>query len=123
MRTLWVGTAGFAGAVARYGLDGLVGRHARGAFPWATLAVNLSGSFLLGLLFALFTERWVVDGDLRVALTVGFVGSYTTFSTFALETLRLGQDGRPALAVANVVVSVVAGLLAVWAGMAVARAF
>lgn len=121
MRGVWVGAAGFVGAVARYHVEGLVSRRAGGAFPWGTLAVNLTGCLLLGALFTLFTARFVNHADLRIALTVGFVGSYTTFSTFALETVRLGQEGDVALAFAYVAASVVTGVVAVWTGMALAR--
>jgi CrcB protein len=121
MRTVWVGVAGFAGAVARYSLGGWIARHNRGAFPWETFAINVTGSFLLGLLFALFTDRFRVDPTLRVAMTVGFLGAYTTFSTFAFETMRLAEDGAIALAAGNVAASAAAGLAAVYAGTWIGR--
>src|SRR5205823_8162208 len=114
MQNLWIGVAGFAGAVARYQLEGLVSRSARGAFPWGTFVVNISGCFALGLLVTLLTERFLPHPHLRTAVTVGFVGAYTTFSTFAYESLRLGEDGAVALAVLNVAASVCVGVLAVW---------
>lgn len=122
MRTLWIGTAGFAGAIARYGLEGWVSGRTAGAFPWGTLAVNTSGSFLLGLLFTLFAERFLMNPSLRSALTIGFVGAYTTFSTFSLETVRLIEDGASGLALVNVVGSVVLGIAAVYTGTFVGRA-
>lgn len=122
MRTVWIGVAGFAGAISRYQLEGLVSRSAKGAFPWGTWVVNISGCFLLGLLATLFTERLLPHPALRGAITIGFVGAYTTFSTFAYETLRLGQDRATALALLNVVASVAVGIAAVWGGTAVGRA-
>lgn len=121
MRTaLWVGVAGFFGAVARYGVAGLVSRVDEG-FPWGTFVVNISGCFVLGLLVAMFAHRFVVHPDLRVALTVGFLGAYTTFSTFALETFEFGETRALGLGFLNVAVSVVAGLVAVWLGAALGR--
>lgn len=121
MRTaLWVGVAGFFGAMARYGVSGIVSR-VNEAFPWGTFVVNVSGSFLLGLLVGMFGHRFLVHPDLRVALTVGFLGAYTTFSTFALETFEFGETHAPVVAVLNVAVSVAAGLAAVWAGLALGR--
>lgn len=122
MRGVWVGAAGFLGAVARYQLDGLIERHNRGTFPWGTLVVNLSGCFVLGLLSTLLAGRFVADPTLRIALTVGFLGAYTTFSTFSLQAVRLTQGGALAQAVGYVVASVVIGLAAAWAGMSAGRA-
>ena len=125
VRTLWIGTAGFLGAVSRYHLDSWVGRRAGGRFPWGTMIVNVTGCFLLGLLLAYFTFRFrggrPVDADLRVAVTVGFVGAYTTFSTYARETLRLGNDGDFGLAFVYGAGSVVVGLIAVGVGSMVGR--
>ncbi len=123
MRSVWVGVAGFFGAVARYQLDSLISRHARGAFPWGTLVVNLSGCFVLGILFTLSSERLDANPAMRTALTVGFLGAYTTFSTFSLQAVRLTEDGAVALAFGYVAASVAIGLLAAWAGMAAGRAF
>ncbi|HET7481611.1 MAG TPA: fluoride efflux transporter CrcB [Actinomycetota bacterium] len=117
---IWVGVAGFFGAIARYGVAGLVSRVDEG-FPWGTFVVNVSGCFLLGLLVAMFAHRFVVHPDLRVALTVGFLGAYTTFSTFALETFEFGETHSAGLAVVNVVMSLATGLAAVWLGTALGR--
>lgn len=122
MRSLWIGLTGFLGAVSRYQVEGWLSRRASGAFPWGTLTVNVTGCFLVGFLLTLLTERFVAHPDLRVAVTVGFLGAYTTFSTFAYETLRLGEDGALGLAVANLVASVAAGVLAVWLGTVLGRA-
>ena len=122
MRSLWIGVAGFFGAIARYQLDSLVTRLHRGPFPLGTLVVNLSGCFLLGLLFTLSSGRLDGHSSLRPALTVGFLGAYTTFSTFSLQAVRLTEEGEVGLALGYVAASVAVGLLAAWAGMAAGRA-
>ncbi len=123
MRT-WVGigVAGALGALARYGLDGFVARRSTSAFPWGTFVVNVTGSFLLGLVFTVLTERASVSPSLRSAITIGLLGAYTTFSTLSLETYRLVEDGAYALAAANGLGSLAAGLLAVYVGTVVGRA-
>lgn len=121
MQSLWIGMAGFLGAVSRYHVEGWVSRHTRSDFPIGTLAVNVSGCLLLGFLITLFAERLVPSPHLRAALTIGFLGAYTTFSTFAYETLRLGEDGAPARALLYVVASVGLGVLAAWTGSALGR--
>jgi CrcB protein len=123
MRTIvGVGIAGAVGALARYGLGGLVSERLPGAFPWGTFLINASGSFVLGFLFVLLTERLTASPALRTSLTIGFVGAYTTFSTFSFETVRLLEDGALGLAALNVAASVGAGLLAAWLGISVGRA-
>lgn len=121
MRTIWIGLAGFCGAASRYHFEGWVSNRWPSAFPWGTFAVNVTGCFLLGLVFTLLTERFLPHPDLRTAIAIGFVGAYTTFSTFAFETLRLGEDGAVALALTNVFASVVAGIIAVWIGTTLGR--
>lgn len=121
MTLLLVGIGGFAGAVARYVVDGWVAGLSRGAFPWGTFAVNLSGSFVLGLLFGLAIERAILPAEIRAPLMIGFLGAYTTFSTLVLESWRLVEDGSVPLALANLVGSLVLGMLAVVAGLLLAR--
>ncbi|MEX2394242.1 MAG: fluoride efflux transporter CrcB [Actinomycetota bacterium] len=122
MNALAVAIAGALGALARYGLGGLIANRNTSAFPLETFVINVSGSFLLGLVFVVLTERFLPHPALRVSLTVGFLGAYTTFSTFSLETLRLIEDGAIGLAVANVALSVVAGLVSVYLGTIIGRA-
>ena len=119
---LLVGVGGFAGAVARYVLDGRISAATGGGFPWGTLVINLSGSFAIGLLFALITERAALPAEWRVPLLIGFLGSYTTFSTLALESWRMIEDGAWLFGTANLIGSVAIGLVAVVAGIALGRA-
>lgn len=122
MRTVWIGLAGFLGAASRYHFEGWVSNRWPTPFPWGTFTVNVTGCFVLGFVFTLLTERLLPHPELRTAITIGFVGAYTTFSTFAFETLRLGEDGAVALALGNVVASVLFGIAAVWLGTVIGRA-
>jgi CrcB protein len=117
-----IAIGGAAGAVARYLVDTAVSQRAGGAFPWGTLVVNVSGSLVLGLLFALTIERGVLPASMRLPVLVGFLGAYTTFSTLMLETWRLAEDGATGLAFANMVGSSVVGLVALFAGLTLGRA-
>jgi CrcB protein len=118
---LLVGVGGFIGAVARYLVDGWIARATEGAFPWGTLAINVSGTFLLGVLFAALTERALLPAEIRPPLMIGFLGAYTTFSTWMLESWRLAEDGALLLMVANVGGSVVLGLAGFGLGLAIGR--
>ena len=122
MVILSVGIGGFLGAIARYVLDGWIANATGGRFPWGTLAINLSGSFVLGLLFAMSVERGILPAGIRAPVLVGFIGAYTTFSTLTLETWRLAEDGSYALALANLGGSAVLGIVAVVAGLTLGRA-
>jgi CrcB protein len=117
-----IAVAGALGALARYGLDGLISRHTPTSFPWGTFVINVSGSFVLGILFVLMTERFRPEPWLRSGLTIGLLGAYTTFSTLSLETYRLAEDGAYGLAVANAAGSLAAGLVAVYLGVVLGRA-
>ena len=117
-----IAVAGALGSLARYGLDGFVSRRQSGAFPWGTFAVNISGAFALALVFTLATERWGLAPWLRSAITIGFFGAYTTFSTLSFETYRLAADRALGLAAANMLGSCAAGLVAVYLGVVLARA-
>ena len=121
MDIVWVGLGGAAGAVARYAVDRAVTQA--GAAPgWGTLVINLSGSFVLGLLFGVVAERGALSDPWRLAIAVGFLGAYTTFSTLMLEAFRTAEGGAVPWALANVVGSVVLGLLAVAVGVTLGRA-
>jgi len=116
-----IGLGGFAGAIARYVVDGFVAERVAGAFPWGTLVVNLSGSFLLGALFALTVDRAILPADIRGPVLIGFIGAYPTFSTYMLESWQLIGSGAYELALVNVVGSAVLGLVAVGSGLALGR--
>ena len=123
MRTvLAVALAGALGALARWGVGSWFG-HRFPSFPWGTLVINVSGSFILGVLFAVLVERNIGSPTMRVALMTGLLGAYTTFSTFSLETFRLFEDGATGSALANIGLSVCLGLLGVWLGITAGRAF
>ena len=119
-RFLAVGAGGFLGALARYVVGLLVARFWSGDFPLATFLINVSGSFVLGFFMALCAERAGLDQAWRLLIATGFVGAYTTFSTFEYETHRLVELGAIAWALANVVASVVCGFLALRLGAALA---
>ena len=122
MPLILIGIGGFAGAISRYLVDGFVTDRTAGAFPWGTLVVNATGSFVLGLLFAATTERAIFPAEIRGPVMIGFIGAYTTFSTYMLESWGLVESGSYGAAIANLGGSVVVGLVAVAAGLAVGRA-
>lgn len=113
---LFVAAGGVLGAVARYWAGGLIAARWPTAFPLGTLVINVSGSFLLGFLTSAGAEQGLIPQPWRLAFGAGFLGAYTTFSTWQVETLRLLQAGSVWLALWNVAVSIVLGLLAAWAG-------
>ena len=106
-----VGLVGGCGAVARYVVDGAVTARLGARFPFGTLAVNLSGAFLLGFLVGL-----APDGETYDVAGTGLVGAYTTFSTWALESHRLAEDGRARTGALNFAVSLLLGVALAWAG-------
>jgi CrcB protein len=111
---------GALGVNARFWLGVWMSRWAGAQFPWATVTINVSGSFAIGFLTVALT-RWLPHPNARLLVVVGFLGGYTTFSTFAFESLNLWERGERALATANVVGSVVLGLAAAALGLALAR--
>lgn len=121
VEVLLIGGGGFAGALARYLVDGRVVMHTGTALPWGTLVINVGGSFAAGLLFSLIAEQGVLPAALIAPLLIGFLGSFTTFSTLTLESWRLAQQGAWRSAGLNLGGSIVAGLLAVAAGLFVGR--
>ena len=118
-----IAIGGAAGAVTRYLVDGWVLDRTGAGFPFGTLAINLSGSFLIGILAALTIDRAVLPAEIRGPVMIGFIGAYTTFSTLMLESWRLVEAGQDVAALANVVGSVLLGLLAVAGGLILGRAF
>jgi CrcB protein len=117
MKFLWVGLAGAAGAVSRYAI-GLAFSIER--FPWATLLINITGSFALGFVLTFFTARHL-SPTASAAIAVGFLGAYTTFSTFAWEGYILGRTDRMVSAAIYIAASIIGGITAAAAGYHLAR--
>ncbi len=118
---LIVGAGGFLGAIARYSLGFWIEQKWGRSFPLGTFFINVSGSFFIGLIMSLLTERFMVNPQWRLLLVVGFLGAYTTFSTFEYETGGLIKDGEWLIAAANVAFSVVAGFTALKVGEFLAK--
>jgi len=118
---LAVALGGAVGAASRYGADQLISTHS--AFPWSTFVVNVTGCFLVGLVVSALVDRHEAPAWLRVGLVLGFVGAYTTFSTFAQDLYDLTTARQYAEATLDLTVSVVVGVLAVVAGTALGRSF
>ena len=118
---LLVAVGGAAGSVARYLLSALVQEHTQSTFPVGTMTVNVAGCLIIGFVTALAAEHGAISPGMKLILTTGFCGGFTTFSTFINETLTLGVHGAGATAVAYVAVSVVLGFIAAAAGMQLGR--
>ena len=110
-----IGAGGFLGAIGRYLIGRLLGKIWRGKFPLGTFVVNMLGCFALGLLVGKpHFLATLMDGSVRAAISVGFMGSFTTFSTFMYESFMLGERGNWSLGAANIVLSLAAGLFLAW---------
>ncbi len=120
-RCLMVAAGGATGSLTRYLVGMAVLRQLGSRFPWGTMAVNLSGAFLAGLLMTMFTERLPVHAHWRLLLVTGFLGGYTTFSTLEWETYASVREGGSWAGFLNVAGSILLGYLAVWAGSLMAR--
>lgn len=120
LKYIAVGVGGFLGAIARYALGVYVGSRYGVRFPLGTFVINVSGSFLLGLILTLLA-RTTASAYWRYLILIGFIGAYTTFSTFEYETLRAIQDGQVMTGLLNVGLSLVIGFVAVWAGVSIGR--
>jgi fluoride exporter len=119
---LWIALGGALGTTARYWLSGVVARSFGETFPWGTLIINVTGSFVIGF-FGVLTGpdgRWFVGSTARQFVMIGMCGGYTTFSSFSLQTLNLANDGEWFGAAANIGLSVALCLIAVWIGVALA---
>ncbi len=121
MNYLIIGAGGFVGAITRYVLAVWIGERWGRSFPLGTFVINITGSFLIGLLMTLMAERFTENPQWRLLLVVGFLGAYTTFSTFEYETGALLQDGEWLYASLNVILSVVAGFIALKLGEVIAK--
>ena len=120
MTWLWVALGSALGGVSRYWLAGVVDRTFGATFPWGTTIVNVTGSLMIGLVAGLVATdgRWLIPSSARVFIMVGLCGGYTTYSSFALQTLTLARDGEWLRAGANVMLTTALCLIAVWAGYA-----
>jgi len=120
LKYLVVGVGGFLGAIARYMVGTYIGTRYGVRFPCGTFVINMSGCFLIGFILALLA-RSTASQYWRYLIPIGFIGAYTTFSTFEYETLRAVQDGQITTGLLNVALSVIVGYAAVWAGAAIGR--
>ena len=121
MQLLFIAIAGSLGALSRYGLSTLVSNISGDKFAFGTLTVNVLGCFLIGFVMHIAQTTDIISADMRMAVTVGFLGALTTFSTFSLETYRYIEDSQWLYAGANVALNVVVGLIATILGLALAR--
>lgn len=119
----WLAVAGTLGTWARFGLAGVVSNWAGGTFPYGTLAVNVLGSFLFGVVWILAEERALIGAEARVVVLVGFMGAFTTFSTFAFETGQLLRDAEWLKAGLNLLAQNVVGVAALLLGFVIGRQF
>ncbi|MGA3244901.1 MAG: fluoride efflux transporter CrcB [Bacteroidota bacterium] len=120
---LLVFAGGGIGAAARYWLSGLVYQRLGSEFPSGTLVVNVIGCLLIGFLISIFEERFVLYPSLRIFLTIGLLGGFTTFSSFSFETMALLRDGELLYASANILLSVVLCLGGTWVGLTLGKIF
>jgi fluoride exporter len=118
---LMVGIGGALGSVLRFWVGGYVGDRLGVRFPYGTFLINCTGSFLVGFVVTLLAERTHWSPNWRYLIPIGFIGGYTTFSTFELETFRSFQDGEILVAGLNVALSVVVGFVSVWLGVIAGR--
>jgi len=121
LKLFWLGLAGAAGTLSRYGLAGLVQRLGGAGFPWGTVAVNVAGCFLAGTFWAFSVDRIALSGQVRTLVLVGYLGGFTTFSAFILETGHLAGQSQWLRACGNIAIQNVVGVLALFLGMATGR--
>ena len=122
MKFLFLAIGGTAGTLLRYLLSGFVSNLTKGIFPYGTLVINLIGAFLIGIFWGM-SARFEFSYEIKVFLFIGILGSFTTFSTYTLETINLFQDGEIKLAALNLIISNLGGLILVILGMMTARFF
>ncbi|GAB4320230.1 MAG: fluoride efflux transporter CrcB [Bacteroidales bacterium] len=120
IKVLYLITGGAAGTLMRYFVSGLVHRYSGAGFPWGTLFVNVSGALIMGILWGIFEVRGY-SSPVRIFLLIGLLGGYTTFSSFAIETLNLWREGEYWPAVAYVAMSNILGFAAVAGGFLLSR--
>jgi fluoride exporter len=120
-RLLLLAGAGAAGTLCRFGLAGLVQGGLGTRFPWSTLVVNLLGCFAAGALFGLFESRWALSGEARIIVFIGFLGAFTTFSGYMLETSELARDAQWLAVAGNMLLQNGLGAVALYGGLVVSR--
>jgi len=121
MTYLAVAFGGALGAMSRFFVYNVFMRATTSTFPWATLTVNIVGSFLIGIAFVVITERLEMGPEVRGVVTVGFLGAFTTFSTFSMDTIDLLEQGQVGSAIIYVLSSVAVCIIAAWLGLTVAK--
>jgi fluoride exporter len=121
MKYLWLALGGALGAIARYAVGLWLYERLGTRYPYGTFAINVSGCFLIGLTLTILDAHMDLSPAWRLAIPTGFIGAYTTFSTFEYETLRTMQHGQPGAAILYFGSSLILGYAAVWVGMACGR--
>lgn len=122
LKLLLVGTGGFLGSVSRYIISGVVYRiMGNPYFPYGTLAVNIAGCLLIGLLAGLADIRQLLNPELRLLIFIGFLGGFTTFSTFSYEVFSFARDGQIANSLVNIFLHIILGIGATWIGFALSK--
>ena len=120
IKYILLAAGGAVGTILRYSMSGLAYRMVNSIFPWGTIVVNLTGSFVIGLLWGFF-EIQNISSNMRNFIFIGILGGFTTFSTYALESLNLFRDGEIKLAMTNILISNVCGLILVFAGFMLSK--
>jgi fluoride exporter len=120
-KLLWIAAAGALGTLARYGMGSLVQQASGGSFPMGTLAVNMTGCFLFGVFWSLAEGRLLISGETRIIILTGFMGAFTTFSSFMYETSAYMQDGQWAMAGVNLLAQNMSGIICMLLGIALGR--
>ncbi|MBI5642101.1 MAG: CrcB family protein [Deltaproteobacteria bacterium] len=121
MKILWMALAGVGGTLLRYWLSAAVQRISGGVFPWGTFAVNMIGCLFFGFIWSMAEERLMITGETRAIVLVGFMGAFTTFSSFIFETNQLLRDSQWALAFGNIALQNISGIIFLMIGLAVGR--
>ena len=120
IKFIYLSMGGIAGAVLRYLASGMINQFFGVSFPYGTFSVNMTGSFLIGLLWGL-SENFAIPPNMRIFLFVGFLGSFTTFSTFALESLNYLRDNNAKIAIMNMIISNILGIILVFLGILISK--